>query len=173
MNDLAKNILLWVIVAIILMSVFNNLSTTSSDNRISYSEFLQNVQQNQVSDVTISESKIEGTLQTGSRFKTYSPETDNTAMIGDLMKHGVKINAKPVETSIWTQIFISWFPFLLIIGLWIFFIRQMQVGGGKAMSFGKSRARVFLKDQGKKVTFKDVAVTNCPASCFFSAASTT
>ncbi|NNF96413.1 MAG: AAA family ATPase, partial [Halobacteria archaeon] len=158
MNDLAKNILLWVIVAIILMSVFNNLSTTSSDNRVSYSEFMQNVQQNQVRDVTISESKIEGTLQTGARFKTYSPETDNSAMIGDLMKHGVKINAKPVETSIWTQIFISWFPFLLIIGLWIFFMRQMQGGGGGrgALSFGKSRARMLGEDQ-VKVTFNDVA----------------
>ena len=158
MNDLAKNILLWVIVAIILMSVFNNLSTTSNDNRISYSEFMQNVQQNQVTDVTISESKISGTLQTGSRFSTFSPETDNSAMIGDLMKHGVKITAKPVETSIWTQIFISWFPFLLIIGLWIFFMRQMQGGGGGrgALSFGKSRARMLGEDQ-VKVTFNDVA----------------
>jgi cell division protease FtsH len=158
LNDLAKNILLWVIVAIILMSVFNNLSTTSNDNRISYSEFMQNVQQNQVRDVTISESKITGTLQTGARFNTYSPETDNSAMIGDLMKHGVKINAKPVETSIWTQIFISWFPFLLIIGLWIFFMRQMQGGGGGrgALSFGKSRARMLGEDQ-VKVTFNDVA----------------
>ena len=158
MNDLAKNILLWVIVAIILMSVFNNLSTTSSDKPMSYSEFMQNVQQNQVSDVTISESKITGTLQTGAGFNTYSPETDNSAMIGDLMKHGVKINAKPMETSIWTQIFISWFPFLLIIGLWIFFMRQMQGGGGGrgAMSFGKSRARMLGEDQ-VKVTFNDVA----------------
>ena len=158
MNDLAKNILLWVIVAIILMSVFNNLSTTSSDKPMSYSEFMQNVQQNQVRDVTISESKITGTLQTGAGFNTYSPETDNSAMIGDLMKHGVKINAKPMETSIWTQIFISWFPFLLIIGLWIFFMRQMQGGGGGrgAMSFGKSRARMLGEDQ-VKVTFNDVA----------------
>jgi cell division protease FtsH len=123
LNDLAKNILLWVIVAIILMSVFNNLSTTSHENRISYSDFMQNVQQNQVREVTISGRNITGVLQSGSRFLTYSPETDNTAMIGDLMKHGVKIEAKPMETSIWTQIFISWFPFLLIIGLWIFFMR--------------------------------------------------
>ena len=84
MNDLAKNILLWVIVAIILMSVFNNLSTTSSDTRMSYSEFMQNVQQNLVTDVTISEHKITGTLQSGAKFNTYSPEIDNSAMIGDL-----------------------------------------------------------------------------------------
>ncbi len=158
MNDLAKNILLWVIVAIILMSVFKNLSTTGNDNRISYSEFIQNVQQNQVQDVVISGRNINGTLQTGTRFNTYSPETDNSAMIGDLIKHGVKINAKPVEQSIWTQIFISWFPFLLIIGLWIFFMRQMQGGGGGrgALSFGKSRARMLGEDQ-VKVTFNDVA----------------
>ena len=158
MNDLAKNILLWVIVAIILMSVFNNLSTTNQDTRMSYSDFMQNVQQNQVQDVVISGRNINGTLQTGTRFSTYSPETDNSAMIGDLMKHGVKINAKPVEQSIWTQIFISWFPFLLIIGLWIFFMRQMQGGGGGrgALSFGKSRARMLGEDQ-VKVTFNDVA----------------
>ena len=158
MNDLAKNILLWVIVAIILMSVFNNLSNTTQDSRMSYSEFMQNVQQNQVQDVVISGRNINGTLQTGTRFSTYSPETDNSAMIGDLMKHGVKINAKPVEQSIWTQIFISWFPFLLIIGLWIFFMRQMQGGGGGrgALSFGKSRARMLGEDQ-VKVTFNDVA----------------
>jgi cell division protease FtsH len=158
LNDLAKNILLWVIVAIILMSVFNNLSTTNQDTRMSYSDFMQNVQQNQVQDVVISGRNINGTLQTGTRFSTYSPETDNSAMIGDLMKHGVKINAKPVEQSIWTQIFISWFPFLLIIGLWIFFMRQMQGGGGGrgALSFGKSRARMLGEDQ-VKVTFNDVA----------------
>ncbi len=158
MNDLAKNILLWVIVAIILMSVFNNLSNTNQDSRMSYSDFMQNVQQNQVSDVVISGRNITGKLQTGTRFSTYSPETDNSAMIGDLMKHGVKINAKPVEQSIWTQIFISWFPFLLIIGLWIFFMRQMQGGGGGrgALSFGKSRARMLGEDQ-VKVTFNDVA----------------
>ncbi|HID49416.1 MAG TPA: ATP-dependent metalloprotease, partial [Chromatiales bacterium] len=127
MNDLTKNILLWVIVVIILMSVFNNLSTTSRDNHISYSDFLQNVQTDQVREVSIiGGNVITGVLQNGTRFSTYSPETDNSAMIGDLMKHGVKIVAKPNEPSIWTQIFISWFPFLLIIGLWIFFMRQMQ-----------------------------------------------
>jgi cell division protease FtsH len=158
LNDLAKNILLWVIVAIILMSVFNNLSNTNQDSRVSYSDFMQNVQQNQVRDVVISGRNITGSLQSGTRFSTYSPETDNSAMIGDLMKHGVKINAKPVEQSIWTQIFISWFPFLLIIGLWIFFMRQMQGGGGGrgALSFGKSRARMLGEDQ-VKVTFNDVA----------------
>ncbi len=158
MNDLAKNILLWVIVAIILMSVFNNLSNTGQENRIAYSDFMLNVQQNQVRDVVIAGRNITGTLQSGTRFSTYSPETDNSAMIGDLMKHGVKINAKSMEPSIWSQIFISWFPFLLIIGLWIFFMRQMQGGGGGrgALSFGKSKARLLGEDQ-IKITFNDVA----------------
>ena len=158
MNDLAKNILLWVIVAIILMSVFNNLSTTRQESKLSYSDFMQFVQQNQVNEVLISGRVITGSMQNGNNFSTYSPETDNSALIGDLMKHGVRINAKPQETSIWTQIFISWFPFLLIIGLWIFFMRQMQGGGGGrgALSFGKSKARLLGEDQ-IKITFNDVA----------------
>ncbi|MGD8525772.1 MAG: ATP-dependent zinc metalloprotease FtsH, partial [Thioalkalispiraceae bacterium] len=155
---MAKNILLWVIVAIILMSVFNNLSTNRQESKLSYSDFMQFVQQNQVNEVTISGRTISGSMQNGNNFNTYSPETDNSALIGDLMKHGVRINAKPVETSIWTQIFISWFPFLLIIGLWIFFMRQMQGGGGGrgALSFGKSKARLLGEDQ-IKITFNDVA----------------
>ncbi len=158
LNDLTKNILLWVIVAIILMSVFNNLTPNSSDNKLVYSDFLQNVKQNQVREVLIMGRNITGVMQSGARFSTYSPETSNTALIGDLMENGVKINAKPMEQSIWTQIFISWFPFLLIIGLWIFFMRQMQGGGGGrgALSFGKSKARLLGEDQ-IKITFNDVA----------------
>ncbi len=158
MNDLAKNILLWVIVAIILMTVFNNLSTNASDTQISYSDFMTNVQQDEVREVLIKGRNITGVLKSGTRFRTFSPETDNTAMIGDLMKHDVKITGASMEPSIWSQIFISWFPFLLIIGLWIFFMRQMQGGGGGrgAMSFGKSRARMLGEDQ-IKITFNDVA----------------
>ena len=158
MNDLTKNIILWVIVAVILMSVFNNLSTQKSETRVAYSDFIESVKQSQVNEVQIQGRTITGSTTSNSRFTTYSPETDNTAMIGDLMKHGVKIIGKPIEQSIWTQIFISWFPFLLIIGLWIFFMRQMQGGGGGrgALSFGKSRARMLGEDQ-VKITFNDVA----------------
>jgi len=158
LNDLTKNIILWVIVAVILMSVFNNLSTQKSEKKIAYSEFIENVKGNQISDVQIQGRTITGTSTNGTNFITFSPETDNTAMIGDLMKHGVRIVGKPIEQSIWTQIFISWFPFLLIIGLWIFFMRQMQGGGGGrgALSFGKSRARMLGEDQ-VKITFSDVA----------------
>jgi len=158
LNDLTKNIILWVIVAVILMSVFNNLSTQKSETRVAYSDFIESVKQSQVNEVQIQGRTITGSTTSNSRFTTYSPETDNTAMIGDLMKHGVKIIGKPIEQSIWTQIFISWFPFLLIIGLWIFFMRQMQGGGGGrgALSFGKSRARMLGEDQ-VKITFNDVA----------------
>ncbi|MDH5446891.1 MAG: ATP-dependent zinc metalloprotease FtsH [Gammaproteobacteria bacterium] len=158
MNDLTKNIILWVIVAIILMSVFNNLSTQKSETKVAYSDFIESVKQSQVTEVQIQGRTISGTTTSNTRFSTFSPETDNTAMIGDLMKHGVKIVGKPIEQSIWTQIFISWFPFLLIIGLWIFFMRQMQGGGGGrgALSFGKSRARMLGEDQ-IKITFNDVA----------------
>ncbi len=160
MNDLAKNIILWVVIAIILMSVFNNLGNrTTPAKEMEYSTFIHNVQSGQVRDVTIEGRTIDGRLENGETFTTYSPETDNRAMIGELLDHKVEIKAKPPETqSIWTQIFISWFPFLLIIGLWIFFMRQMQGGGAGrgAMSFGKSRARLMSEDQ-VKVNFSDVA----------------
>ena len=125
---------------------------------ISYSDFIGQVKQGQVREVLITGRNITGLNQANNHFSTYSPETDNMALIGDLLKNGVKINAKPLEQSIWTQIFISWFPFLLIIGLWVFFMRQMQGGGGGrgAMSFGKSKARLLGEDQ-IKVNFGDVA----------------
>ena len=160
MNDLAKNIILWVVIAIILMSVFNNLGNrTPPAQEMEYSNFMKNVKAGQVREVTIEGKTIDGVMQNGENFTTYSPETDNRSMIGELLENGVEISGQPPETqSIWTQIFISWFPFLLIIGLWIFFMRQMQGGGAGrgAMSFGKSKARLMSEDQ-VKVTFADVA----------------
>ena len=158
MNDLVKNIILWVVVAVILMSVFSNLTTNSKTQEISYSDFIKNINSNQVTDVMLTGRVINGTLQGGSKFSTYSPETDNKAMIGDLLKSGVVIKAKPLEQSVWMQIFISSFPFLIIIAIWLYFMRQMQGGGGKggALSFGKSKARLLSEDQ-IKITFSDVA----------------
>lgn len=158
MNDLVKNIILWVVVAVILMSVFSNLTTTGKTQEISYSEFIKSIQTHQVTDVMLTGRVITGTLQGGSKFSTYSPETDNKAMIGDLLKGGVVIKAKPLEQSIWMQIFISSFPFLIIIGIWLYFMRQMQGGGGGkgALSFGKSKARLLGEDQ-IKINFSDVA----------------
>ena len=158
MNDLTKNILLWVVVAVILMMVFQQMGINKESDKLSYSEFMQSVQGNQVSEVLIQNQNISGKLTSGTSFSTYSPETDNSAMVGDLLKNGVKIVSKPIEHSILMQIFISWFPFVLIIGLWVFFMRQMQGGGGGrgAMSFGKSKARMLGEDQ-VKINFGDVA----------------
>ena len=152
-----KNIILWVVVAIILMSVFSNLTQNTKTQEISYSEFIKSIKSHQVTDVLLEGRVIKGTLQNGSKFSTYSPETDNKAMIGDLLKGGVVIKAKPLEQSVWMQIFISSFPFLIIIGIWLYFMRQMQGGGkGGAMSFGKSKARLLGEDQ-IKINFSDVA----------------
>ena len=157
MNDLVKNIILWVVVAVILMSVFSNLTQNNKVQEISYSEFIKSINSSQVTDVMLTGRVINGTLQGGTKFSTYSPETDNKAMIGDLLKGGVVIKAKPLEQSVWMQIFISSFPFLIIIGIWLYFMRQMQGGGkGGAMSFGKSKARLLSEDQ-IKINFSDVA----------------
>jgi len=160
LNDLLKNVLLWVVIAVILMSVFNNLSGPStSPNTLSYSEFLNRVDDGQVDSALMEGREISGKLHNGQPYTTYSPETDNRSLIGELQKAGVDIHAEPPErTSLLTQLFINSFPFLLLIGLWVFFMRQMQGGGAGrgAMSFGKSKARLLNEDQ-VKVTFADVA----------------
>jgi cell division protease FtsH len=153
-----KNIVLWVVIAIVLMSVFNNFGPqSSSSNEMDYSTFISNVKNGAVSNVEIQGREIQGKLTDGSQFTTYSPDYD-PGLIGDLLDNGVSIQAEPVEkTSLLMQIFISWFPMLLLIAVWIFFMRQMQGGGGKnPMSFGKSKARMLSDDQ-VKITFKDVA----------------
>jgi cell division protease FtsH len=159
-NDLAKNLVLWAVIAVVLLSVFSNFSKqTTSTQALPYSTYTQMVKSGQISQVTIEGRNISGKTNTGSTFKTFSPETDNTAMIGDLLDHNVEINAAPPEgQSLLMTIFISWFPFLLLIGIWIFFMRQMQggAGGRGAMSFGKSKARMLGEDE-IKVSFKDVA----------------
>lgn len=160
-NDLAKNIVLWVIIAGVMMMVFNRFSIDpATNNTVSYSQFLNDVKNGSVESVTIEGRKITGQTTGQEGFISYTPETDNRAMVGDLLDANVEVNATPPqEQSIWLQIFISWFPFILIIGLWIFFLRQMQGGGagrGGAMSFGKSKAKMLSEDQ-VKVTFKDVA----------------
>ncbi len=160
MNDLAKNLVLWAVIAVVLLSVFSNFSKQSgSTQALPYSTYIEMVKSGQVSQVTIEGRDIKGKTNTGSVFKTYSPETSNTAMVGDLLDNNVEITAAPPEgQSLLMTIFISWFPFILLIGIWIFFMRQMQGGGGGrgAMSFGKSKARMLGEDE-IKVTFKDVA----------------
>jgi len=155
---MAKNIILWVVIAIVLISVFNSFGPPKTGlNQLSYSEFIDNVRQGGVRDVIIEGRTIHGVTQNGEKFTTYSP--GDPGLVGDLLEHKVVIQARPQEQqSVLMQIFISWFPMLLLIGVWIFFMRQMQGGGGGrgAMSFGKSRARMLTEDQ-VKVTFNDVA----------------
>ena len=160
MNETARNLILWAVVILLLLSVFNNFGTrTGQVESVAYSEFLEQVDRGNVANVTFQGRTITGSYESGQAFSTQSPETDNTALIGELRKSDVKITAKePEKQSLLMQIFVSWFPFLLLIGVWIYFMRQMQGGGGGkgAMSFGKSKARM-LGEDSVKVTFGDVA----------------
>jgi len=155
-----KNVLLWVVIAAVLMSVFNNFGTqeTASNKSMTYSDFIASVKNGRVKHVNIDGRDIKGIMQSGERFKTYSP--GDLHLVDDLLENGVEIMAQPPEQqSVLMQILISWFPMLLLIGVWIFFMRQMQgggAGGRGAMSFGKSKARLLTDDQ-VKVTFDDVA----------------
>ena len=157
MNDLAKNLILWIVIAVVLMTVFNSFSPRSGNaSQMPYSQFIEEVKGGRVQSVTISDDVVRGVLEGGERFTTYAP--NDPKLVDELLASNVAIEAKPPEQqSLLMQIFISWFPMLLLIGVWIFFMRQMQGGGGRgAMSFGKSRARMFSEDQ-VKVTFADVA----------------
>lgn len=159
MNDLVKNIILWAVIAVVLMSVFNNFSqhSSSSSTTMSYSQFVQAVKGGRVGSVSLDGNTVKGVTDSGNKFTTYAPAND-PKMISDLLNNNVDVSvAPPKHESIWLSILISWFPMLLLIGVWIFFMRQMQGGGGRgAMSFGKSRARMMSEDQ-VKVTFADVA----------------
>ncbi len=158
MNEMTKNILLWVVIGIILMSVFSNFTPATAPREMSYSDFIENVERGSVNEVKIEGRGISGLTTEGKKFTTYSPETDNRALIGELLDNKVKIVGEPPkQQSLLVQLFISSFPILLIVGIWVYFMRQMQGGGGRgAMSFGKSKARLLGKDQ-VKVTFDDVA----------------
>ncbi len=159
MNDLTKNIVLWVVIAIVLMSVFNNFGPSGTPTQtVDYSDFIHEVQQGRIQKVEIEDHMVEGTRIDGSSFITHTPPED-PKMLDDLLSNNVVVKVKsPGQQSLLMQIFISWFPMLLLIGVWIFFMRQMQGGGGGrgAMSFGKSKARLLGEDQ-IKITFADVA----------------
>ena len=160
MGNLLKNLAVWTVIAVVIMSLFSGMGVRNdSTSEFNYTEFNSLIEKGQVAEVTISGREIEGRLTSGEAFMTYSPEIDNSALVGDLLKNNVKINGKPPEKqSFLAQIFLHWFPFLLLIGVWIFFMRQMQGGGGTrgAMSFGKSKAKMQTEDQ-VKITFNDVA----------------
>ena len=154
MNQFYKNLALWLIISlmmIILFQIFKAPDRASAP--ISYSDFLGMVEDESIIQVTIQGDNISG-MSTQGLFKTFAPK--DPELIKLLRSKGVKISAKPKDDSSWFQVFLSWIPMLLLIGVWIFFMRQMQGGGGKALSFGKSRARL-MSDSQEKVTFDDVA----------------
>ena len=155
---MAKNLILWLVIAVVLMSLFQSFSPGDSSGRqLDYTTFVREVSQEQIREVRIDGKVINGIKRNGDKFLTVIPIPDNN-LINDLLKYNVKVlGEKPEEPSLLGSIFISWFPMLLLIGVWVFFMRQMQGGGGKgAMSFGKSRARLMGEDQ-IKTTFADVA----------------
>ena len=160
MNDMIKNMLLWVVIAAVLVMVFSNIGpreNPQATQQLPYSEFVNKVKQGQIKSVEITDQKIQGTTSSQTKFSTYLPWKD-PFITDTLMKHDVLINAKPpAERSLLMSILISWFPFLLLIVIWIFLMRQMSGGkGGGAFSFGKSKARLLGEDQ-IKTTLADVA----------------
>ena len=155
MNRLNKNIALWlgvVLVFVLLINLFSQPRVRRDE--INFSEFLDLLEKGEVSEVVIQGNNVQGTLLSGKEFKTYNP--GYSKLIEDLRAKEVMIIGEEERQSPWTTILISWFPMIIIIAIWIFLMRQMQAGGGKAMSFGKSRAKL-LTEQQQKVTFEDVA----------------
>ena len=160
MKDLAKNIFVWFTVAVILVIMFSNFKANNNNDieSLTYTQFLTQLEQDNIDKVTIANANINGTLNGGQKFKTFMPIPD-PYILGDLLSHNVDVVGKPPkQESLWLRILISWFPFLLLIGLWVFFMRSMGggAGGRGVMSFGRNRAKMLTKNQ-IKVTFKDVA----------------
>ena len=156
MNPFYKNLALWLVISLMMILLFNLFNQSRmQDSEISYTEFMNRVEKGNVAGVVIQGQEIAGTQVDGTRFKTFAP--DDADLINILRSRNVTIKAKPPTESPWyMNILVSWFPMVLLIAVWIFFMRQMQSGGGKALSFGKSRARL-LSEHSAKVTFEDVA----------------
>jgi cell division protease FtsH len=164
MSNFGRNLALWVIIALLLVVLFSLFqpggirgnSNTSNVTQMAYSEFLDAVKQGDVKDVVIQDRNISGDLKDGRSFETYTP--DDPSLVQTLTAKNVEIVAKPADadSNPLLHYLLSWFPMLLFVGVWIFFLRQMQSGGGRAMGFGKSRARLLTEKQGR-VTFEDVA----------------
>tara|TARA_B100000575_G_scaffold231245_1_gene192353 strand:- start:224 stop:2125 length:1902 start_codon:yes stop_codon:yes gene_type:complete len=159
MKNMSKNVVLWIIIGLLLIVLFNLFQGTSSNrntSKISFSDFMAATESGNVSEVNISGNSVTGFLNDGRAFNTYAPNYPN--LVDKLNESGVKITAEPSERSMHPllSVLLSWFPMLLLIGVWIFFMRQMQSGGGKAMGFGKSKAKLLNEAVGK-VTFDDVA----------------
>ena len=157
MNQFYKNLALWLVIGIVLIALFNMFNQPlTPQSEVVFSDFMDQVEQGQVNEVVISGDNISGKYVDGKAFQTTAPPKDPD-LIKSLRQKNVRIVVvAPEQTSWYMSILISWFPMLLLLGIWIFFMRQMQAGGGKAMSFGKSKARL-LNDTKNKTTFKDVA----------------
>jgi cell division protease FtsH len=155
-NQFSRNVALWLVLGLMFLLLFNLSSKQQTKSpEIPFSDFMAAVERGEVTEVTIQGQSIRGTYQSNERFKTFAP--DDPDLVKTLRARDVRIIAKPEEGDPWyVMAFIQWFPVLLLIGVWIFFMRQMQIGGGKAMSFGKSRAKL-LTENTHKVTFSDVA----------------
>jgi len=155
-NQFYKNLALWLVISLVMIMLFNMMTQQGRELKpVPYTTFLAALDEGEIVDVTIKGSNLEGTYTDGSAFKTYAP--DDPELINLLREQGVAIQAEPDESnSFWMSILVSWGPILLLIAVWIFFMRQMQSGGGKAMSFGKSRAKLLSESQAK-ITFNDVA----------------
>ncbi|MBL1271321.1 MAG: cell division protease FtsH [Marinobacter maritimus] len=156
---MAKNLVLWLIIAAVLLMVFQNFSPTTTGQQVNYSQFVEMVQQGQVNKVTIDGLEIQGTRGDGSQFQTIRPQVADNKLMDDLLANQVEVIGKePERQSLWTQLLVAAFPILIIIALFVFFMRQMQGGGGGKgpMSFGKSKAKLMSEDQ-IKTTFADVA----------------
>ena len=160
MNDLAKNLVVWLILAAVLLSVFNSFAPIPEDNNLGYSDFVVEVQNDRVSQVTVEGLIIEGERRDGTSFRTVRPNVQDPGLMADLINHNVKVIGKePESPSLISQLLVAAFPILLILGIFMFFMRQMQSGGGGKggpMSFGKSKAKLLTGDQ-IDTTFSDVA----------------
>jgi len=157
MNNMLKNMAVWLVVGIVLMTVFNQFSHRQAPQSVvDYSQFLQEVKQGNITKVSIQGRTLEATTVDNKRITSYAPP--DLWMVSDLLKYNVQISAKAdEEQSLLLSILINWFPMLLLIGVWVFFMRQMQGGGkGGAFSFGKSKARL-LDESANQITFADVA----------------
>ena len=157
---MAKNLLLWLVIAAVLLSVFNNFNMQEATNEIGYSDFIEEVQRDQIQSVMVDGLTISGERYDGSSFETIRPMVEDPKLIDDLLEHKVTVEGKkPEQQSVWTQLLVASFPILIIIAVFMFFMRQMQGGGGGKggpMSFGKSKARLLGEDQ-INTTFADVA----------------
>ncbi len=155
MNPFYKNLALWMVIGLIVILLFNLFQTQQSTRgEIVFSDFLKKVDSNEVREVTLRGNSVNGRLSDGSTFKTFTAEYPD--LVKALKDKGVRIEVKPPDNNPWYAILLQWVPMLLFIGVWIFFMRQMQGGGAKALSFGKARARLISEKQNK-VTFQDVA----------------